>query len=88
MAGVGAEQRRIALPTPETTSHFSGPRLRQLREDAGLSRAQVAVAVHRTEQTIWLWEVERTRPQFDLLPDIAQCLGCRIDDLFPENGSA
>jgi DNA-binding XRE family transcriptional regulator len=43
--------------------------------------------VHRTEQTIWLWEVGRTRPLFDLLPEIARCLGCQIDDFFEEDGS-
>jgi DNA-binding XRE family transcriptional regulator len=61
---------------------FSGRRLRELRERAGVSRMHLAFAVGRTEQTVFAWEAGRARPLPELLDEIAHVLGVVRDDLF------
>ncbi len=63
---------------------FSGKRLRELRERAGVSRMDLAYACRRTEQSIFGWERGRSRPKPDLLDPIASMLGVERDDLFED----
>ncbi len=63
---------------------FSGKRLRELRERAGVSRTDLAFACSRTEQSVYIWERGRSRPEPDLLDPIASMLGVERDDLFED----
>lgn len=63
---------------------FSGKRLRELRERAGVSRMYLGFAVGRTEQTVFAWEAGRSRPMPELLGEIARVLGCSTDDFFKD----
>lgn len=64
--------------------YFCGARLRQLREDAGLSRAEVAVAVGRTAESVYLYELGRIVPPTRMLGELAAALGCDPGDFFAE----
>lgn len=66
---------------------FDGSRVRALREDAGYSREQVAVAVRRSWN--WLYQVERGQltPSAHLLAELAALLDCSIDAFYVEGGA-
>jgi DNA-binding XRE family transcriptional regulator len=64
------------------TKVFSGRRLREARERAGISRVQLAFSVGRTEQVIWAWERGSYTPRIEILALVAHHVGVTIDDLF------
>ena len=57
-------------------------RVRQRRERAGLSQADLAAAVDVTRQTINAIERERYDPSIELAFKLARRFDCRIEDLF------
>ncbi len=61
---------------------FSGQRLRELREGARVSRMDLAYACRRTEQMVYLWERDRSRPRAELLDQIATTLRVERNELF------
>lgn len=63
------------------SGQFSGTRLRAAREDAGLSREQLAVAVTRAATTVASWECGRKIPHPDTIFAIARALGVKPQDL-------
>lgn len=63
---------------------FSPSNLKRLREDAGVTRGALAYATRRTEQSVWLWERGKTTPRVAVLENLAEYLGCSIDDLFED----
>jgi DNA-binding XRE family transcriptional regulator len=63
---------------------FSGDRLRSLRERAGYSRRQLAIAVGRTTFSVIEWERHTCAPHAEVLPLIASALHCSIDDLYED----
>ena len=56
--------------------------LRERREAAGLSQAELAAAVGVTRQTINAIERERYDPSLELAFALAEHFGCRIEDVF------
>lgn len=56
--------------------------LRERRDEAGLSQADLAEAVGVTRQTINAIERERYDPSLELAFDLADFFECRIEDLF------
>lgn len=79
--GVG---RKRAEPD---TSKYSGriaARIRLLREKAGKSIDEFAVAVKRTTTTVYRWESGQREIEFDSLPAIAAALGVNVRLLFPQ----
>ncbi len=69
-------------------TQFSPARLRQLREEACVSRTDVAYAVRRSEQSVWLWERGKVRPPLAIIERIAAFLDCDVRDLFEEQERA
>lgn len=61
---------------------FSPIRLRELREAACVSRTDVAYAVRRSEQSVWLWERGKVKPPLTIVEEIAAFLGCDVSDFF------
>ena len=53
-----------------------------MRRRAGLTVAQLAERMHCTKTTVYFWETDRTWPSAALLPELAEALGCTIDELF------
>ena len=53
-----------------------------MRRRAGLTEVHLAERMHCTKTTVYFWETGRTWPSAALLPELAEILGCSIDDLF------
>lgn len=58
--------------------------LKAMRRRAGYTVAQLAERLSVTRATIYFWEQGRYLPNAGLLPELAEILGCTIDDLFAE----
>ena len=58
--------------------------LKAMRRRAGITVAQLAERLSVTRATIYFWEQGRYLPNAGLLPELAEILGCTIDDLFTE----
>lgn len=58
--------------------------LKAMRRRAGYTVAQLAERLSVTRATIYFWEQGRYLPNAGLLPELAEILGCSIDDLFTE----
>lgn len=56
--------------------------LRRLREKAGITQAALAEALGVDRTTVTTWEIGRSFPRAELLPELARLLGCEIGDLF------
>ena len=56
--------------------------LNAMRRRAGYTVAQLAERLSVTRATIYFWEQGRYLPNAGLLPELAEILGCSIDDLF------
>lgn len=67
-----------------SVARFSPARLRALREERELSRVELAFAVRRTEQSVYLWESGRTTPTVEILAEIAATLEVPVSDLFEQ----
>lgn len=63
-------------------------RLQQLRENKGISQAELAKKANVTQQAVAKWESGESFPRADKLPALARILDCTIDDLFWENKKA
>ena len=63
-------------------------RMKAARVAADLSQADLAAAVGATRQTIGLIEAGGYNPTLKLCIAICKTLGCTLDDLFWEEGSA
>ena len=57
-------------------------KIRELREQRGLTRAQVAEALDVTETAVYKWETAKAYPSADKLPLLAEALHCTIDALY------
>ncbi|MDP9139965.1 MAG: hypothetical protein M3O62_04140 [Pseudomonadota bacterium] len=51
-----------AQEAPSGSIRFSGPMLQKLRARLGLSRAQASLLIEASEQSIYNWETQGTRP--------------------------
>lgn len=58
-----------------------GARIREFRERAGLTQAQLASAVFVTRQSVGNWEGGKTLPDVQSLQLVAQALGTTVDGL-------
>lgn len=55
-----------------------------MRRRAGYTVAQLAERMGCTCSAIYFWEAGRYWPKAECLPQLAQALGCSIDDLFTD----
>lgn len=55
-----------------------------MRRRAGYTVEQLAERLSVTRATIYFWEQGRYLPNAGLLPELAEILGCTIDDLFAD----
>lgn len=70
------------------TRTFSGTRLRDIREAAGYTREQVAVAVRRSWNAIYQYERGEMRPSTETQAALAALLDCSIDEFYVEAAGA
>lgn len=52
------------------------------RKSAGCTQEQLAEKLGIAQSTVAMWETGKACPRSDMLPTIAEILGCTIDDLF------
>lgn len=61
--------------------------IKELREKAGLTQAQLAEKLGASQSAVALWETGARMPRSDKLPKLAEVLGCTVADLF-DNATA
>jgi len=59
-----------------------GKELRRIREERGLTQAELADMIGVSEKVVSKWECGETKPSADILPALADAFGINIDDLF------
>lgn len=57
-------------------------RIKELREAAGLTQGQLAIAMGMMQSAVANWESELALPRSRQLPQLAKTLGVEISDLF------
>lgn len=57
-------------------------RIKELREETGISQQKLAERVGATQQAVGKWEQGICMPRAEKLPEIAKVLECEISDLF------
>lgn len=55
--------------------------IRMLRKKSGLAQTQLAEQMSVTQQAVAKWETGTSLPRADLLPKLADVLGCTVDEL-------
>lgn len=60
-------------------------RIRRFRTGAGLSQVALASALGIKGPSVAEWESGKSKPAISRLPDLAQALGCTVDDLLGTN---
>lgn len=63
-----------------------GARLAQVRQDAGLSQAEVGARIDVPQRTVARWEREAVAVPPDQLAALAEALGVSVEELVRENG--
>jgi len=71
-----------SLEVSRNVQRFNGTKLRELREQAGLTREHVAIAIGRSAETVGLYERGKVMPPASLVAAMADELGCPAGDLF------
>lgn len=56
-------------------------KIKEYRQQAGLTQSQLASAVGVQQKQISAWETGRNEPSIKVLKAMAQALDCKIDDL-------
>lgn len=59
-----------------------GMRIKSLREAANLTQVQLADKLNVLSTTISNWETGVALPKTTILPQLAETLGCSIDELY------
>lgn len=61
-------------------------RIRELRQTANMTQRELATQIgYKTESAIAMWESGERKPPSDLLPLLANVLGCTVDELFTKS---
>lgn len=55
--------------------------LKAIRCRAGMTQAELANRIGKRPNTITQWELGTRQPKADLLPKLADVLGCTVDEL-------
>lgn len=56
--------------------------IREFRRAKNLTQRELGVLLNVGQTTVAMWETDDRTPRADKLPQLAQILGCKIDDLF------
>ena len=81
-------EKVVTFPTTETPLVF-GALLKERRKKAHLSQKDFAEMMNVTRNTVINWEADKSKPDYNLIPEICALLNIRIHELFhmqPESG--
>jgi Zn-dependent peptidase ImmA (M78 family)/DNA-binding XRE family transcriptional regulator len=81
---IAIELGLLSLPVSETTT-WVAQRIRESREKLGLSQAQLAERLGRTQTSVSLWESGKRTAGLDDLIDVADALGVEVSRFLPPN---
>ena len=70
-----------------TAQRIIGARIREFREAAGLSQAELARRVYVSRQTVGNWEAGRTLADVQSLVLLSQVFGTTVDAIIGEKGA-
>lgn len=59
-------------------------KIKEFRLQNGLTQNQFATMLGISSQGVSKWEREECYPDISILPEIAEVIGCKIDDFFSE----
>lgn len=76
-----AEQAGSDQPMPRTAARTLAARLKQLRIERDLTRAELAERSGISTPSIWAWETGRTVPRLNSLETLAKGLGVPVSEL-------
>lgn len=76
-----AEQVASDTPMPRTAARTLAARLKQLRMERDLTRAELAERSGISTPSIWAWETGRTVPRLGSLETLAKGLGVAVSEL-------
>lgn len=62
-------------------------RIKELRQKAGLTQQELAEAVGVNRPALAMWEIGKSWPSAQILPEIAAALKCSVEDLYSKNHS-
>lgn len=75
----GGMGRKMTKPRPKLGAYLAG-----LRTNAGLSQVELAEKIGVQQQTIAFWEQSDKPPRSDVLADLANALGVKVEALLVE----
>ena len=67
---------------------YIGSNIKKLREERGITQAQLAERLGVSFQAVSKWECGTTVPDVGILPDVAELFGVTVDFLFREDGGS
>ena len=67
--------------THNSTKGGTNLTFKKAREKSGLTQQELATALGVDQSTVCLWETGKTQPRAKLLPQVADILGCTVDEL-------
>ena len=56
--------------------------IKQIRESKGMTQNHIGEYLKVNRSTVAMWESGKSKPRADLIPKLAEVLGCSIDELF------
>lgn len=62
-------------------------RIKTLRKAAGLTQTQLATKLGLSQNSLSQWETEVVLPRTRNIPQLAEVLGCTIDELFADDAA-
>ena len=57
-------------------------KIAELRKKTGLTQEDLAKTVDVKRSTVSMWESGQSMPRAELIPKLAEALGCSIDEIF------
>lgn len=56
-------------------------KLKKLRASKNITQDEIAYQLGICRSTVAMWETGKSTPRTEMLPKLAECLGCTVDDL-------
>ena len=61
-------------------------KLEKLRTSKNITQDVIASRLGICRSTVAMWETGKSMPRAEMLPKLAECLGCTVDELLKKEG--
>ena len=58
--------------------------IRTIRKKIGMTQMQLSERLHISRAAVAMWETGKSMPRADMLPQIADVLGCTVNELYAD----